>query len=232
MKKTLLTLAAVLAAGTMLASCDFSAIPNDGSKATDRRDQGYQDKPINIDPAENNGLYKYAPGYEMGPWNCWDKDGPVAETENGSDGGMRIKQAVRPCGGTYWGVNLAAGSEVGKNADLDGKGYTKVVMKIRGTTPASTIYFFANTSEEGIGDWDGVSADGNGKVWYRLNHYTSEYNETTWTEITVPITYGTSSNKMSSCLTIGGDGGWVELKDIDWQKEDGTSVVPAYASAE
>ncbi|MBO6177154.1 MAG: hypothetical protein J6O39_06390 [Treponema sp.] len=224
--KKIFTLTVSAAFAFILSACNMDAFSNDGSSASARREKGYKPKPR---PAVSNGLYKHAEGYEMGPWQCWDNDGAVATTEDGADGGMRITQALRPCGGTYWGVNLAAGTNSGANKDLDGKGYTKIVMKIRGTTPANTIYFFGNNETEGIGDWDGVSQDGNGKVWYRLDHYTSEYNETTWTEITVPVTYGEVTSTMSSCLTIGGDGGWVEVKEIDWQDDEGNFVVPAYA---
>lgn len=166
----------------------------------------------------------------MGPWDCWDNDGPVAETADGTDGGLRINSLTRPCDGVYWGVNLAAGTGVGVNADLDGKDFTKIVFKLRGSVAAAEVYFFATSSGEGIGDWDGTTHDSNGgKKWYAVDHYTSDYNETTWTEIIVPITDGKSSSTMNSAFTIGGNAaGWVEIKDIDWQDADGNSVVPEY----
>lgn len=227
MKKTKAFFSALILITGFLASCNFTAIPNDGSNADNRLSQGYSE------PAKDNGgsggsgmpgLYKVGQGYELAPWNCYDGDGTVAELSAGTDGGVRLTPITRPCNGTYFGVNLAAGTEFGANADLDGKGFTKIVMKIRGTASKDEVYFFAINAGEGNSIGDG-SASGE---WYKLSHYTTEYNETTWTEIEVPITIGNSTSTMSSCLTVGGDGGWLEIKDIDWQDADGNSVIPTY----
>lgn len=233
MKKTRAFFSALILITGFLSSCNFTAIPNDGSNADNRLSQGYSE------PAKDNGgsggngmpgLYKVGQGYELAPWDCWDHDGTVAELSAGADGGIRLTAITRNCGGTYFGVNLAAGTESGANADLDGKGFTKIVMKIRGTASIGEVYFFAINAGEGnsIGDGDGTKDDWGNYIWYKLSHYTTEYNETTWTEIEVPITIGNSTNTMSSCLTVGGDKGWLEIKDIDWQDADGNSVIPAY----
>ncbi len=246
MKKTLLTLAAVLVAGTMLASCNFS-VPTTGttnhhssSGTGTGTGTGNTDTPVNggdTDTDENQGpvgLFKNADAFFYGAWNCWDSDGDVATVTNGSDGGLHIEANTRPCGAHYWGVNLAGGSGNGGVADLDGKGFTKIVMKLRGT--CTGLYFFEINAGNGnsIGDWDLVSRDSNQNIkWYTLEHYNTAYNATTWTEVTIPVTYGQSTGTMSSLLTIGSDNeGWVEIKDIDWQKADGTSVIPAYIGGE
>ena len=246
MKKTLLTLAAVLVAGTMLASCDFS-VPttrttnhhSSSGTGTGTGDTDNTDNGGDTDTDENQGpvgLYKKADAFFYGAWDCWNNDGTTAIITNGSDGGLRITSNTRPapCNAHYWGVNLAGGSGNGGVADLDGKGFTKIVMKLRGT--CTGLYFFEINAgkDNSIGDWDLVSRDGNGGIkWYTLEHYNTAYNATTWTEVTIPVNYGQSTGTMSSLLTIGSDNeGWVEIKDIDWQKADGTSVIPTYIGGE
>lgn len=99
MKKTLLTLAAVLVAGTMLASCDFSAIPNDGSLAKDRRNQGY------VEPTQETTA-KFWSGYApfcgiqvWGPTEGWGKN-PEIDLDEGTFG-LREIGLYMPVFGAY-----------------------------------------------------------------------------------------------------------------------------------
>lgn len=215
-------------------ACSVEASVNDGATAEVRLSKGYKEAPKDI-PANGNGLYKYAEGYEMGPWNCWDNCGSTATTSDGADGGLRITAIHREHGQSYFGVNLAAGSDVGSNSDLDGKGFTQVEFKIRGAIPSKLIYFFFIDDGESIGDKDG-GTDANGKPTFKtLNIYDSgnKYGESEWLTVTVPLN-ATASSYMSSAFTVGANDGftkgsdWIEIKDIDWKDADGKSVVPAY----
>lgn len=231
----------------LLTSCNFSAIPNDGKLAKDGLNR-YVDW-SNGDNGNGSGgggsstgLYKVADGYEMGAWSCWEpdwgnpSDGDSATVTDGVDGGVRISPNKRPCDSTYAGVNLAAGTSVGKNSDLDGKGFTKVVFKLRGNISSDLFWFYGiNANNDACGESPGK--DDNGKPIYnkKLSDYDtgSKYNDTSWEEFTIPLP--TPTNAMSSALTIHIDNDpnwsedkWIEIKDIDWQDADGKSVVPEY----
>lgn len=179
-------------------------------------------------------LYAKAEGFENGPWGCWDSDGETATTTNGNDGGLRIVPNKRPCGSTYCGVNLAAGTKVGKNADLDGSMFTKVIFKLRGNINASLISFYGlnKDKDKKCGTMTGKD-ENNNDVYKMLDKYNSDYNAETWTEITIELPNSTKT--MSSALTLSiandpswSDSKWIEIKDIDWQDANGNSVVPVY----
>lgn len=226
----------------LLTSCNFSAIPNDGTLAKDGLNR-YVDW-SNGDNGNGSGgggsstgLYKVADGYEMGPWNCWDNCGPVATVDKASDGGVRITVLSRNNGvATYTGVNLAAGTEVGKNADLDGKGFTKVVFKLRGTVKSNLISVYGENGDKTVvcGEKTGTDSNGN-NVFKKLSVYDtdSKYNDKTWTEFSIPLSKSTSAMKSAFVIATDDDpewseGKWIEIKDIDWQDADGKSVVPEY----
>lgn len=183
---------------------------------------------------EISGLYRLADGYDIAPWNCWDNCRLTAEVTSGADGGARMVSNKGKCDGTYFGVNLAAGTGSGANSDIDGKGFTKIVFKVRGTIPANLLKFYAIAKAGPVGPLTGkVDTNGN-PVLFALDDaiYTKsgDYNETTWTTVTVDVKGAATMSSAFICMAENGCGSplWVEVKDIDWQTADGTSVVPEY----
>lgn len=240
MKKTvkiLGLLAAAFVMGLGFVGCGDASI-DDGTDIIDVND-GTSGKDDGSGDAGGSGgayknLYKNADGFECGPWNCWECSSTTA-TMTAIEEGVRL-QPTRESGcnystQTYYGVNLAAGTEVGKNADLQANGFTKVVFEIRGTTPADKIMFYALTESKCIGPNPRKDAN-NSDVCDALNSYCTEYNASTWTQVTVNLPDAT--NTMKSALTISVADGidantYVEIKNIDWQDANGNSVVPTYA---
>ncbi len=219
--KAFFTIASVLALFSFVSCAD--AIVDDGT---------------NIKKYTSSGpsLYLVAEGYEQGPWGCWEAtpDGDTAICTKGSEGGLRIETTKRGCGSTYAGVNLAAGTEVGANADLDGSMFTKVVFEFRGNIDASLISFYGLNADKTkkCGDCTGQDAQGN-DVFKTLDKYDTEYNAETWTQITIDLPNSTSTMSSALTLSIANDpnwdeGKWVEIRNIDWQNDSGKSVVPVY----
>lgn len=168
-------------------------------------------------------LYAKAEGFDIAVWGSWQTtSAPIADVSDGSDGGVRITSIERPDAGTYMGVNLAAGSGSGANADLDGKGFKQIKCKVRGTIkPNFASLYIINGTENEVGKDKNLSA-----------FVGDKWSSTEWTEVT--ITGLNSSSKMSAGLIVFVDndgckfGDWIEIKEIDWQDANGTSVVPAY----
>ena len=176
------------------------------------------------------GLYKVADGYDISIWACWDGEACriTAVSENGQDGGVRLK-SVSPtkCDGSYFGVNLAAGTGGGANADINPNGFSKISFKIRGTISSSILNVYAL----GAGENTAIPA---GKP--TIASLTSAYNATEWTTVTLDMGTTVSQN-LTSALILGAENGattdqWVEIKEIDWLDAEGNSVVPEYIVAE
>ena len=238
MKKTNLIKSILMVAccAFFISACQNDAVADDGTNIRDysKIDTGSDGSGSGGGGGAAKGLYAKAEGYENGPWGCWDKDGDTATTSNGSDGGLHMVPNKRPCGSTYFGVNLAAGTEVGKNADLDGSMFTKVVFKVRGNINASIISFYALNGDKSkiCGTKTGEDANNN-DVYKMLSTYNSAYNENSWTEITVDLPNSTSTMTSALTISVGNDTSWseskwIEIKDIDWQDASGNSVIPVY----
>lgn len=213
MKKiiTFITACSLLFAAAMLSGCaaDASADTGDGG-------------------GENNGggtatdLYVNCEGFDIAPWDNWDSSNHIlAEVTNGADGGIRLTDLARNDTGTYFGVNVAAGSNSGATADINGKGFTQIKCKIRGNVaPAYCSIYIIDSAGTEIGKTT------------KLSTYVSTLSETDWTEITV--TGLTSTAAMKSALTFFCDndgaaiGDWIEIKNIDFLDANGLSVSPAY----
>ncbi len=204
-----------------MAGCQNDATVDDGTNIRDY-------SKIETGNDENNGaisgnsLYSHAEGFDIAVWGSWQTtSAPIAEVTNGSDGGVRLTSIDRPDAGTYMGVNLAAGSGSGANADLDGKGFKQIKCKVRGTIKPeyASLYIINGTNNE-------VGKD------KTLSKYVTNWSETEWSEVTITGLSGTS--KMSAGLIVFVDnegcdiGDWIEIKDIDWQDASGNYVIPAY----
>jgi len=227
MKKTNLIKSILMVACCVffMAGCQNNAVADDGTDIRDysKIDTGSDDSGSGGGGgAGGNGLYAHADGFDIAVWGSWQtKSAPIAEVTNGSDGGVRLTSISRPDDGTYMGVNLAAGSGSGANADLDGKGFKQIKCKVRGTIKPeyASLYIINGTGSE-------VGKD------KTLSKYVTNWSETEWSEVT--ITGLNSTSKMSAGLIVFVDndgcaiGDWIEIKNIDWQDASGNSVIPAY----
>jgi hypothetical protein len=183
--------------------------------------------------------------FSVGVWYCYDLDwddittpdvdeGLTAIVSKGDDGGYHIVAQKRKCGATYFGCNLAGGSNYGAVADISGAGFTQIRFKIRGNVPASSVYVAAiitlGSDTFVIGKPEGkMPADGKANT---MAIRCAGYNSSTWTECTVPITPNGAKNFTYSsvfCIaTIDGipDKSWVEVKEVEWLDADGNNVAP------
>ncbi len=213
MKKivTLITACSLLFAAAMFSGCAADASADTGGGDDD-----------NGGSSTATDLYVNCDGFDIAPWDNWDSSGNILATvTNGSDGGIRLTNNERNDTGTYFGVNVAAGSNSGATADINGNGFTQIKCKIRGNVTPSlcSIYIINGTGTEV------------GKATV-LSTYVSSLSETDWTTIT--ITGLTSTSTMASALTFFCDtggaaiGDWVEIKEIDFLNASGDSVSPAY----
>lgn len=206
----------------MVACCVFFTVACQNDATVD---DGTDVRKYGGDGVGGDSLYANAEGFDIAVWGSWNtKSAPIAAVTDGSDGGVRLTSIDRPDTGTYMGVNLAAGSGDGANADLNGNGFKQIKCKLRGVVnPEYTSLYIIN----GAGD----SKVEVGKDT-KLSSYVTELSETEWVEVT--ITGLNSTAAMSSGLIVFADndgcaiGDWIEIKSIDWQDENGNSVVPVY----
>jgi hypothetical protein len=185
--------------------------------------------------------------FSVGVWYCYDLDwddtstpdvdeGMTAILSTGKDGGYHIVAQKRKCGATYFGCNLAGGSNYGAQADISGAGFTQIRFKVRGTVPASSLYagvilnlgsdkFVIGQPKASGGK---LAPDGKDNL---MSTRCSGYNASTWTSCTVPVSQGAATFTYSSAFlmaTIDGipDKSWVEVKDVEWLDKDGNNVAP------
>lgn len=186
--------------------------------------------------------------FSVGVWYCYDfdYDDPTTPDVNealtaivskGTDGGYHIVAQKRQCGATYFGCNLAGGSNYGALADINGAGFTQIRFKIRGTVPAASVYVAAiitlGSDKFVIGQPKAsggkLPADGKDNT---MSSRCSGYNSSTWTECTVPITpNGDPTFTYSSVFCIATadgipDKSWVEVKEVEWLDSNGKDVAP------
>lgn len=204
--------AVALTASLFLSGC-VAAVANDGTNVR---------KYVNPNSGKST-LWAYAEGYDIAVWGSWQTvTAPIASVSDGADGGVRLTSIERPDDGTYFGVNMCAGSGSGATADIDGKGFTQIHCYVRGTVdPKYTSFYIINGA--------GASGSEVGKTKNLLDFFDG-LSETEWKEITV--TGLTSSSAMSAGLVIFCDndgcefGDWIEVKSIDFQDDSGNSVIP------
>ena len=202
-------------------SCQNDAVVDDG---TDIRDYSKIGSGSGSGGGAN-GLYANADGFDIAVWGSWQTTSAlIASVSDGADGGVRLTSIDRPDAGSYMGVNLAAGSGNGANADLNGNGFTQIKCKLRGTVdPAYTSLYIIN------GEGDSKTEVGKDT---KLSTYVETLSTTDWVDVTIKDL--NSSSKMSAGLIVFADndgcaiGDWIEIRDIDWQDSDGNSVVPTY----
>lgn len=192
------------------------------------------------------GFKKYCTtDFSVGVWYCYDLDwddistpdvdeGLTALVSKGTDGGYHIIAQKRKCGATYFGCNLAGGSNYGSAADINGAGFTQIRFKIRGNVPAGSVYVAAiiNLGSDTfvIGKPDGkLPADGKSNL---MSVRCPGYNDSSWTECTVPISPNGAANFVYSsafCIATSDgipDKSWVEVKEVEWLDADGSNVAP------
>lgn len=202
-----------------------------------------------VNGGDTIGFKKYCTtDFSVGVWYCYDLDwddsttpdideGLTAALSKGTDGGYHIIAQKRACGATYFGCNLAGGSNYGAAADINGAGFTKIKFKIRGTVPASSLYVAAILNLGSDKFVVGAPASSGGKLPAdgkdnTMANRCSGYNSSTWTECTVPVSPNGAANFVYSSVftiaTIDGipDKSWVEVKDVEWLDSAGENVAP------
>jgi hypothetical protein len=185
--------------------------------------------------------------FSVGVWYCYDLDwddlstpdvdeGLTAIVSKGDDGGYHIVSQKRACGATYFGCNLAGGSNYGAQADISGAGFTQIRFKIRGTVPAASVYVgvILNLGSDKFVIGQPKSAGGklapDGKD-NLMSTRCSGYNSSTWTECTVPVSQGAAAFTYSSAFLVATtdgipEGSWVEVKGVEWLDANGNNVSP------
>lgn len=228
MKKTVKAIltAALVCAAMALTSC-ADAIVNDGTNVR------------SFVSAAKKALFVASDGYDISVWNCWNCDSTTGLVEELSEGGIRCKSyRDSSCGEgqNYFGVNLAAGSGNGATADIDGQGYTQVVLKVRGNVALDKFGLYAETSTGATGanakpaSNGGTEMDPASKFVQNAEDKTL-YENGEWIELR--ITGFKSTDKMKSALMLSvfdpcSADAYVDIKGIDFQDADGNSVVPVY----
>src|SRR5574344_1262349 len=185
--------------------------------------------------------------FSVGVWYCYDLDwddlstpdvdeGLTAIVSKGDDGGYHIVSQKRACGATYFGCNLAGGSNYGAQADISGAGFTQIRFKIRGTVPAANVYVgvILNLGSDKFVIGQPKSAGGklapDGKD-NLMSTRCSGYNASTWTSCTVPVSQGAAAFTYSSAFLVATSdgipaGSWVEVKGVEWLDANGNNVSP------
>ena len=213
-----------IAAMTALVGFAFCGCPTDngtGDKPPVVTDNSNKDTPSTS--TTKSAVYVDAEGFDMSCWQCWD-GGECRDTgiiTDVKEDGVRVAVgAAKKCDGTYFGANLAAGTGYGANFDIDGKGFTKMTFKMRGTLNSSLckVYILDKGRAEG-------AELGKATVLPPMD-------AAEWVEVTVDGLYTTAP--LSSAFLFFADnnagkaGDYVEIKDIQWLDADDNPVVPTY----